>query len=277
LKDAFEFGSEPLAGVPMLATGLPVEDDVAGEAAVNPEVAVRATAGDSSVEIADEGFVRPNVAIREHTLFHASDKQAALVGDFGGGIAHGVGAEVHTVTLEVEDALAVEWEMIEIFVGEDFSEQCRAPEAALDEGGLGWLDDGRAERVFHRDEFHAQDAAQIEVGGFLFKLGLFLEAAVFPGFRIGLDDFGNDLFGPDWKVFGKAVLADAAGALVTLGICADGALGLIVRCGRVAGGVGLFRRLCGEKVGVVELLAFATEELPLEPFNLLSKDRDLIL
>jgi hypothetical protein len=108
-------------------------------------------------------------------------------------------------------------------------------------------------------------------------LGLFLEAAVFPGFRIGLDDFGNDLFGPDWKVFGKAVLADAAGALVTLGICADGALGLIVRCGRVAGGVGLFRRLCGEKVGVVELLAFATEELPLEPFNLLSKDRDLIL
>jgi hypothetical protein len=54
-------------------------------------------------------------------------------------------------------------------------------------------------------------------------------------------------------------------------------LGLILRCGRVAGGVGLFRRLCGEKVGVVELLAFATEELPLEPFNLLSKDRDLIL
>jgi hypothetical protein len=54
-------------------------------------------------------------------------------------------------------------------------------------------------------------------------------------------------------------------------------LGLILRCGRVAGGVGLFRRLCGEEIGVIELLAFATEELPLEPFNLLSKDRDLIL
>jgi hypothetical protein len=177
----------------MLATGLPVEDDVAGEAAVNPEVAVGTAAGDGSVEIADEGFVRSNVATREHALFHA------------------------------------------------------------------------------------QDAAQIEVGGFLFELGLFLEAAVSPSFRIGLDDFWNDLFGPDWKVFGKAVLADAAGALVPLGICAGGALGLILRCGRVAGGVGLFRRLCGEEIGVIELLAFATEELPLEPFNLLSKDRDLIL
>jgi hypothetical protein len=55
LKDAFVVGSEPLAGVPMLATGLPVEDDVAGEAAVNPEVAVGTAAGDGSVEIADEG------------------------------------------------------------------------------------------------------------------------------------------------------------------------------------------------------------------------------
>jgi len=105
LKDASVAGSEPLAGVPMLATGLPVEDDLAGEAAVNPEVAVGTTAGDGSVEIADEGFVRPNVTTREHALFHTSGQQAALVGDFCGGIAHGVGAEVHAVTLEVGDAL----------------------------------------------------------------------------------------------------------------------------------------------------------------------------
>ena len=94
---------------------------------------------------------------------------------------------------------------------------------------------------------------------------------------IGLDDFGNDLFGPDGEVLGKAVFADAAGALLTLEVCAGGALGLLLRCGLVAGGAGLFRRLPGEEVGMIELLALAAEELPLEPVKLLGEDRDLIL
>jgi hypothetical protein len=46
LKDAFVVGAEPLARVPVLAVGLPVEDEVAGEAAVNPEVTVGAAAGE---------------------------------------------------------------------------------------------------------------------------------------------------------------------------------------------------------------------------------------
>ena len=116
LKDAFVVGSEPVARVVMFAAGLPVEYNVAGEAAVNPEVAVRTSAGDEFVEVADEGFIGPDITAFEHALFDESDEQAALVGDFGGGVAHGVGAEVHSVPLLVEDVLAVEGEVIEIFV-----------------------------------------------------------------------------------------------------------------------------------------------------------------
>jgi hypothetical protein len=62
LKEALVVGPEPLARVPVLAAGLPVEDDVAGEAAVNPEVAVRTSAGDEFVEIADECFIGPDIS-----------------------------------------------------------------------------------------------------------------------------------------------------------------------------------------------------------------------
>jgi len=277
LKDAFVVGAKPLARVPMFATGLPVEDDITGEAAVDPEVAVGAAAGNGFVEIADEGFVRSNIAAFEHALFHERNEQAALVGDFRGNVAHGVGAEVDSVTLFVEHVLAVEGKMIEVFVGEDFSNQSRTPEAAFDEGGFGGLDDGRAERIFHWHEFHPQDAAQIEVGGFFFKLGLFLIATVPPGLGIGLDEFRNDFFGPDGKVLRKAIFADAAGTLFTLWVCAGVAWDLILRCCRVAGGLGLFQRVSGEEVGVIELLALASEELSLEPIKLLGEDRDLIL
>lgn len=51
----------------------------------------------------------------------------------------------------------------------------------------------------------------MEVGGF-FRAGFFLKAAASPVFRIGLNDFGKDLSGPDGEVFGKSVIADAAGA-----------------------------------------------------------------
>ena len=39
LKDAYVVGSEPVADVLVFAAGLPVENDIAGEAAVNPKVA----------------------------------------------------------------------------------------------------------------------------------------------------------------------------------------------------------------------------------------------
>lgn len=66
----------------VLATGLPVEDDISGGAAVNPEVAVGTGARYGFVEIVNEGFVCSNVAGLEHALFHLPEQQAAPVGMF---------------------------------------------------------------------------------------------------------------------------------------------------------------------------------------------------
>lgn len=88
----------------------------------------------------------------------------------------------------------------------------------------------------------------------------FFEASVSPGVRVCLNEFGNDLFSLNGDVLGKAALADLARTLVTLGIWASGALSFLLRCVRVAGGVLLSRLLPAEKIGVVELFAFASED-----------------
>lgn len=59
---------------------------------------------------------------REYSLFHASDKHAIWVGDFGDGGVHGVLAEVDSVTLFFEDVLTLKGKMIAVFVGEGFCE-----------------------------------------------------------------------------------------------------------------------------------------------------------
>lgn len=98
----------------VLATGLPVEDDISGGAAVNPEVAVGTGARYGFVEIVNEGFVCSNVAGLEHALFHLPEQQAAPVSNVCGGVSNSVGVEVHAVTLFGEKVLLIERKMIEV-------------------------------------------------------------------------------------------------------------------------------------------------------------------
>lgn len=273
LEDAFVFRAEPVAYMPMFATRLPVENDFAGETAINPEIASGAALRNGLVEVTNVGLVGPDIMTFEHVPFHEFDKQATLISDFRSGVAHGVGADINAVTLLVEHMLAVERKMIDKFISEYLGEQSRAEEAAFDDRGLGGFNNRRAERMINRNEFHPQDAIKIEITGFFFELNLFLKAASSIGFGISLDDFRNDLFGPDRQIFGKSIFANAARALLFLGFFAGGDFHRLFRFGRVR----IFGLLPGEEVGVIELFALATEELTFEPGNLLLEDRDSIL
>ena len=274
LQNPFEVRTEPLGGVAVLAAGLPVEDDVAARAAVDPEVAARAAAGMKPVEVADEGLVGTDQTACQHAILHARDEDAELVGDLVGSVAHGALAEVHAVALEVEHPLAMERQVIEVFVGEELGEQAGPPEAALDEGRPGGLDDRRAERLVAPDELQPLDVAEVEVAGLLLKLPAFLVACWPPAVRICLDEGGEDFLGDHRHVFGQPILADLAAAPGLL--ARDGCdLGFILRCVHVAGGVGLSRLAGGvgrEEIGVVEPLALATEELALEVVELLAEE-----
>jgi hypothetical protein len=65
----------------------------------------------------------------------------------------------------IELFLPVEWEVVEVFIGENFAEETWAPEAAVNDLWLGRLNDRGLEGVVPRDKFGTYRALDVEVTG----------------------------------------------------------------------------------------------------------------
>lgn len=189
-QGALEVLAHPFGEVAVLAAGLPVEDDVAGQTAVNPEVALPAAAGGVPVEAAHGRFVGADDATREHAFLHTGDEDAELAADFRGGVVHGVFGDVHAMAPQVELVLAVEGEVVEVLVGEQLGEQAGTEEAVVDDARLGRRDDRRGEGLVDRHVAPAHGPAEVKVAGFLFELVACLAAGLAPGGGVG-EHFGG--------------------------------------------------------------------------------------
>lgn len=249
LEDSFEGG----AG----AAGFPVEKlGAAFGVAVGPEIALLGFAR-SGFEVSDGGFVGLEGVGAEEAAAGQVVKGAQPVTGEGFPVDHVLPGDFDCKALFEALFLAVEGEVLAVFVGDDFGDEAGGGEAAFLEAFREAGDEGGAVDVVAGDVFSADEAFAGEPAGVVVELfGDFL-ADLTPGAGVGFDFFGVEDGVLAGEVFGEA------GFAVFAGFFRGDDFEVASRRG-VLGGVGLFWTQAGEQefeLGGVELFAFGSEEL----------------
>ena len=185
---------------------MPVIDCVSARTMTGPQIALGRLAL-SGGEVFDRCFVDLHVTVDELFGLHRLDHELEPLGDQGHAIGHRLARDSHSVSLQVDQPLSIEGQVVGVFADDDVGEQPRCEDAAFQKFLGKFRDDGSGLRVDDTHILRAHEATAQEATGFAVEFFADFLADAPPGFGTGFDRGGleNDFL--DGQVLGQAGLA----------------------------------------------------------------------